>query len=180
MPKKEDKQSHTDFAFWWRVFNDPVLSKLIEDAKQGNYSLRIAGLRIFESRALLGIANSGLYPQLQQVNNSASYVENQSHGGNATINSQSFTHYQAGFNVGWELDFWGRFQRGIESADAAFFASISNQQDAQVLLASQLANAYFLHCPARRVRETVVAYRTRPGSLLAQNPLERRYHSRHF
>ena len=100
VPKKEDKQSHTDFAFWWRVFNDPVLSKLIEDAKQGNYSLRIAGLRIFESRALLGIANSGLYPQLQQVNNSASYVENQSHGGNATINSQSFTHYQAGFNVG--------------------------------------------------------------------------------
>jgi NodT family efflux transporter outer membrane factor (OMF) lipoprotein len=141
--KKEDKQNHTDFEFWWRVFNDPVLSKLIEDAKQGNYSLRIAGLRIFESRALLGIANSGLYPQLQQVNNSASYVNNQSHGGNATINSQSFTNYQAGFNLGWELDFWGRFQRGIESADAAFFASISNQQDAQVLVASQLANAYF-------------------------------------
>ena len=140
--KSQNKQNHTDFEFWWHLFNDPILSKLIEEAKQGNHSLRIAGLRIFESRALLGIANSSLYPQLQQVNGSASYVNNQSHGGNAP-RSQSFTNYQAGFNLGWELDFWGRFQRGIESADAAFFASITNQQDAQVLLAAQVANAYF-------------------------------------
>lgn len=91
---------------------------------------------------MLGIANSSLYPQLQQVNGSTTYVNQQSHGGNAP-KSQSFTNYQAGFNVGWELDFWGRFQRGIESADAAFFASISNQQDAQVLLVAQVANAYF-------------------------------------
>ncbi len=137
-----NNQKKTEFEFWWRLFNDPVLSQLIEKAKQGNHSLRIAGLRIFESRALLGIANSSLYPQLQQVNGSASYVNNQSHGGNAP-KSQSFTSYQAGFNLGWELDFWGRFQRGIESADAAFFASITNQQDAQVLLVAQVANAYF-------------------------------------
>jgi len=131
-----------DFEFWWRIFNDPVLSQLIEEARQGNHSLRIAGLRIFESRALLGIAKSSLYPQLQQVNGSASYVNNQSHGGNAP-QSQSFANYKAGFNLGWELDFWGRFQRSIESADAAFFASITNQQDAQVLLTAQVANAYF-------------------------------------
>lgn len=142
--KSQNKQNHIDFEFWWHLFNDPVLSKLIEEARQGNHSLRIAGLRIIESRALLGIANSSLYPQLQQVNGSASYVNNQSHGGNAP-KSQSFTNYQAGFNLGWELDFWGRFQRGIESADAAFFASISNHQDAQVLLTAQVANAYFAY-----------------------------------
>lgn len=136
------KLNQADAQFWWHLFNDPILNKLIEEAKQENHSLRIAGLRIFESRALLGIANSTLYPQLQQINGSASYVNNQSHGGNAA-KSQSFINHQAGFSLGWELDFWGRFQRGIESADAAFFASISNQQDAQVLLAAQVASAYF-------------------------------------
>ena len=138
----KNKLNQTDFEFWWYLFNDPVLNKLIDTAKKENYSLRIAGLRIFESRALLGIANSSLYPQLQQANGSVSYVNNQSHGGNAP-KSQTFTNYQTGLNVGWELDFWGRFQRGIESADAAFFASITNQQDAQVLLTAQVANAYF-------------------------------------
>jgi len=143
--QKQHKESdQNDMQFWWHLFNDPILNQLIETAKRENYSLRIAGLRIFESRALLGIANSSLYPQLQQLNGSTTYVNQQSHGGNTT-KSQSFTNYQAGLNVGWELDFWGRFQRGIESADAAFFASITNQQDAQVLLAAQVANAYFAY-----------------------------------
>lgn len=37
------------------------------------------------------------------------------------------------------------FQRGIESADAAFFASIANQQDLQVLLSAQAADLYFAY-----------------------------------
>jgi NodT family efflux transporter outer membrane factor (OMF) lipoprotein len=41
------------------------------------------------------------------------------------------------------LDFWGRFQRGIESADAAYLASITSQRDVQVLLNAQVADLYF-------------------------------------
>ncbi len=139
-----EQKNQIDTQSWWQLFNDPVLNKLITEAREENHSLRIAGLRIFESRALLGIARSSLYPQLQQLNGSVSYVNNQSHGGNAP-KSQNFTNYQTGFNLGWELDFWGRFQRSIESADAAFFASLTNQQDAQVLLAAQLSDAYFFY-----------------------------------
>ena len=134
-------KKNADTQFWWYIFNDAILNKLIEQVRQENHSLRIAGLRIFESRALLGIADSSLYPQLQQLSGSAAYVNNQSYGGNSP--NQSFSNYQTGFNLGWELDFWGRFQRGIESANAAFFASVSNQQDVQVLLYAQLTNAYF-------------------------------------
>ncbi|RKZ96498.1 MAG: TolC family protein [Gammaproteobacteria bacterium] len=142
--KSHEQKNQINTQSWWQSFKDPVLNKLITQARQENHSLRIAGLRIFESRALLGIARSSIYPQLQQVNGSVSYVNNQSHGGNAP-KSQSFTNYQTGFDLGWELDFWGRFQRSIESADAAFFASLTNQQDVQVLLAAQLADAYFYY-----------------------------------
>lgn len=138
------QQADIDLRFWWQLFDDPVLNGLIESARQENPSLRIAGLRILESRAMLGIARSSLYPQVQQLNGTVNYVNTRQHGGVSNAD-QDFTSYQAGLNLGWELDFWGRFRRGIESADAAFFASITNQRDAQVLLSAQVADLYFAY-----------------------------------
>ncbi|QEM84124.2 efflux transporter outer membrane subunit [Halomonas binhaiensis] len=131
----------SDLRFWWQLFDDPVLNELIETARRENPSLRIAGLRILESRAALGIAGSNLYPQLQQLGGAATRVHDQRSNGR----DRSLTSYSADFSLGWELDFWGRFQRGIESADAAFFASIASQRDAQVLLSAQVANLYFAY-----------------------------------
>ena len=141
----EGEEGEADFRFWWQQFNDPVLNQLIELAKQENPSLRIAGLRILESRARLGIAGSNLYPQVQQGTGAVTYVNTRHQGGTVANDSQSFVGYQVGFNIGWELDFWGRFKRGIESADAAFFASIADQQDVQVLLNAQVADLYFAY-----------------------------------
>jgi NodT family efflux transporter outer membrane factor (OMF) lipoprotein len=132
-----------DLEFWWRLFDDAALNQLIETARAENPSLRIAGLRVLESRAFLGIAGSTLYPQVQQLGGALTYVNAQQHGGLAADRHQELTAYEGGLNLGWELDFWGRFRRGIESADAAFFASITNQQDAQVLLTEQVADLYF-------------------------------------
>ena len=139
------QQSDVDLRFWWQLFDDPVLNGLIETARRQNPSLRIAGLRILESRAVLGIAGSNLYPQVQQVSSAVAFANTRQRGGALPNSQDSFTSYQAEFNVGWELDFWGRFQRGIESADAAFFASITNQQDAQVLLSAQVTDLYFAY-----------------------------------
>ena len=140
---EEDKQKLFDLEFWWLTFDDPVLNQLIEIAKQQNIDLRIAGLRILESRAKLGIAGSSLYPQLQQVNGNVTAAETRRQGGTLPDDNQSLVSYQAGLTVGWELDFWGKFQRGIESADAAFFNSMANYQSVQVLLSSTVADLYF-------------------------------------
>ena len=56
-----------DVSNWWTIFNDPVLDKLVETAYQENLPLQIAGIRILEARAQLGIAVGGLYPQQQQA-----------------------------------------------------------------------------------------------------------------
>ncbi len=53
-----------------------------------------------------------------------------------------FWEYNVGASVGWELDFWGKFQRGIESADANLLASISAYDNALVLLVAQVADTY--------------------------------------
>ncbi|TNF98667.1 MAG: TolC family protein, partial [Gammaproteobacteria bacterium] len=140
-----EEQQAEDLQFWWQMFNDPVLNQLIAIAKQENHSLRIAGLRILESRAQLGIAGSALYPQVQQATGALSYSSTEKHGGNVADSSLNQTSYSLGANASWELDFWGRFKRGIESADAAYFASIANQQDAQVLLSAAVADLYYVY-----------------------------------
>ena len=132
-----------DLAFWWHAFNDPVLNELIDTARRENPSLRIAGLAIAESRALLGIATGSQYPQVQQATGSAARVDSWQTEGSNSGDHSDLNNYGAGFNVGWEADFWGRYRRGIESADAAFFSSVTNQQNAQVLLSAQVAQTYF-------------------------------------
>lgn len=136
-------QAAEDLRFWWQLFDDPVLNDLIATARRENLSLRIAGLRILESRAVLGIADSARYPQLQQVTGGIAYVNSQEQGSSGS--DESLAAYQGNFNLGWELDFWGRFRRSIESADAAFFSAISTQQDVQVLLAAQVADLYYAY-----------------------------------
>ncbi|MDN5848576.1 MAG: efflux transporter outer membrane subunit [Nitrococcus sp.] len=139
------QQAKVDLRFWWRLFNDPVLNNLIQTARRENPTLRVAGLRILESRALLGIAGSELYPQLQ-LSGALTRVNQQRNGGQIVDQNQRLTKYQATFgDAAWELDFWGRFRRGIESANATFFASIANQQDVQVLLSAQVADLYFAY-----------------------------------
>jgi NodT family efflux transporter outer membrane factor (OMF) lipoprotein len=136
--KPEANRPRADTETWWRNFNDPVLDGLVEIAQRENSGVRTAGLRIMEARAQLGIAGSALYPQLQQINGQVLRI-----GGNSpTGPDTAFTSYGVGLSVGWEIDFWGKFRRGIEAADAAYFASIAQYDDVQVLVAAQTASLY--------------------------------------
>ncbi|GAB3396378.1 outer membrane factor lipoprotein domain-containing protein [Azotobacter armeniacus] len=131
-----------DSRQWWTQFGDPLLDRLIAHADVHNPDLRIAGLRILEARAQLGIALSGLSPQLRQASADALYLDRHQYGGRNPRDSH-FWQYDAGFDIAWELDFWGRYSRAIESADAAYFASQANYQDVLVLLRAQVAQTYF-------------------------------------
>ncbi|VVP84609.1 Cation efflux system protein CusC [Pseudomonas fluorescens] len=131
-----------DIRQWWQIFADPTLNQLIAEADANNSSLRIAGLRVMEARAQLGIAQSGRYPQLQQLGADSIYVDRHQSGGINPVDSQFWQH-SAAFDVGWELDFWGRFSRAIEAADASYFAAEANYEDVLVLLRAQVADTYF-------------------------------------
>ncbi len=123
---------------WWRVFNDPVLNQLVETAWQQNNSLEIAGLRVLEARAQLGIAQGNQYPQAQLAAGSAIYTSPANNVGAGS----NFWQYGIGASASWEIDFWGRFRRGIESADAAYMASVAARDQALILLTAQVVNTY--------------------------------------
>lgn len=131
-------QRSGQFQEWWRSFKDPVLDHLVAEAQRVNPSVRTAGMRIMEARAQLGIAGSTLYPQLQQATGEALGVGEQRSGAPDT----RATVFNAGFQISWEIDFWGKFRRSIESADAGYLASIAQYDDVQVLMAAQVASLY--------------------------------------
>jgi NodT family efflux transporter outer membrane factor (OMF) lipoprotein len=135
-------QPQPDLKRWWTVFADPALERLIAEADAHNSSLKIAGLRVIEARAQLGVAQSGRYPQLQQARADSIYLDRNQSGGTRPIDSSAWNH-SAGIDVGWELDFWGRFSRAIESADDSYFAAEANYQDVLILLRAQIAETYF-------------------------------------
>jgi outer membrane protein TolC len=136
------RQPQPDLKQWWQVFADPVLERLIAEADAHNSGLKIAGLRVLEARAQLGVAQSGRYPQLQQPRADSLYLDRNQSGGTRPIDSSAWQH-SAAIDVGWELDFWGRFSRAIESADNSYFAAEANYQDVLILLRAQMAKTYF-------------------------------------
>ena len=133
-----------DLADWWAVFNDPVLNSLVEMAYTQNLTLRIAGLRILEARANLGIAVGSKYPQVQQINGNATRVEISDNDPGSKLVDRHFDSTEATFDLAWEIDFLGRFRRAIESAEAQFDASVADYDDVMVALASEVARAYVL------------------------------------
>ena len=133
------KATEYELVNWWEAFNDPALDNLVNLAHQQNLTLELAGLRVLESRAQLGIATGAQYPQQQVASGGVSHV---SPSENAGQGNTSFNQYDLGAGLVWEMDFWGRYRRGIESADAAMMASIANYDSAMVLVTAQVVDTY--------------------------------------
>lgn len=129
---------------WWRVLEDPVLDELIATARRENNGLKIAGLRVLESQARLNIAVGNKYPQQQVLAGNVSAIGASETTPNTGTTDTNFTEFNLGASVVWEIDFWGRFRRGVEAADAGLLASIASYDEALVLLTAQVADVYAL------------------------------------
>jgi NodT family efflux transporter outer membrane factor (OMF) lipoprotein len=130
-----------DDAAWWTTFRDPTLDELIQAAHRQNLTLRIAGQRILETRAQRAIAAGNLFPQTQDA--FGNYTRNNlSKNSINALPNLHFDDWQLGTSLAWELDFWGRFRRAVEAADANLDASVENYDSVLVLLLSEVAQRY--------------------------------------
>jgi len=133
-----------DDAEWWQTFNDAALSTVIDLARNQNLTLQAVGIRVLEARAILGIAEGLRYPQLQQLGASVVRIEISENVANISAGDRSFDDALAHLDISWEADFWGRYSRGIEAADAALQADMANYADALVLVTAETAQTYIL------------------------------------
>ncbi len=134
--------SDADLADWWTVFNDPKLTELIETAKCQNLNLKTAAFRVVASRYLLAITVGEWFPQLQELVGDATRTGISRNAPNTLFADRFFWNFNLGLLTSWEIDFWGKFQRGIESASDDLWASYYNYNDVLVILLADVASSY--------------------------------------
>jgi len=102
-----------DLIRWWALFDDPVLTSLVERAIQSNLDLMRASARIRQARAARAVVVSGIGPT---VDTSTSFRRNRSpvirserSGSVSRTEGVISNQYQGGFDAGWELDILAAF-----------------------------------------------------------------------
>lgn len=134
------KSAPAEDRAWWQAFNDPTLNWLIDRAYQQNLDLKMAGARILEARARRNIAAGNLFPQSQSAGAGYAHAQISQNLGLPLPNTLDI--WADGFNASWELDFWGRYRRSIESADASLEATSERYGETLVMVLSEVAANY--------------------------------------
>jgi outer membrane protein, multidrug efflux system len=132
-----------DLRTWWTALDDPELDRLIARATEGNLDIRQAVARIREARASLGVASGELFPEVDATGSAdTSRISEEVAAEVAPPQTRTDTLYSIGVDATWELDFWGRIRRNVESAEASIGASIEDYRDTLVVLYAEVARNY--------------------------------------
>jgi len=137
---KEIQEDNSDLQTWWLLFDDPLLTSLIERSRKGNLDLQIAYDRIIESRARFGVAAGEYWPDVDAVGSYRRSKPSKAEGVALSTDEASF--YSNGIDSSWEVDLFGRISRSVESAKASLEASEEDYRDVLVSLYSQVAQNY--------------------------------------
>ncbi|MBT8038402.1 MAG: efflux transporter outer membrane subunit [Verrucomicrobiae bacterium] len=159
----DNQSSITGSQRWWRKFNDPVLNKLITISRKANPNIRIARARITESWYQRSVLASAWYPHSDINARDAHGLGTWDESG-VNWDPGSSREQLAQLNVGWELDFFGKTKRQVESATAEYEAKIEGWRDATVFINSEVALHY-------------IAYRTLEQRLTAAIQATKNYQS---
>lgn len=126
---------------WREFFTDERLQTLIETALKNNRDLRAAALKVERARALYRIQRAELSPKIDATaKNIQERVPAEFSGSERAVTVKQYS-----VNLGlssWEIDFFGRIRSLGERALEEYFASEQARRGAQVLLVSEVANAY--------------------------------------
>lgn len=128
---------------WWAGFGDPYLNELVDRAIADSIDLRILAARIGEARASVGLEQTAALPTLRAgVNGSLTKT------GHSVLSDDSQQNLDINGALNWEIDIWGRVQKGVNSREAAFNASEADWRAGYLTLIADVASTYF------QIRET--------------------------
>ena len=143
---------------WWRLFADPLLDRLVEEALSKNTDLRVAAANLRRARAVLRETRSGLFPTAT-LNASATYSRQSGDQlGFQGVASQGES-YDAGIDASYQVDLFGRIRRAIQASRADVGAAQAAFDVSRITVAAETARAYADACSAGRqlavARDTV-------------------------
>lgn len=130
-------------APFWETMGDPMLASLVEQALGANHDVRIALARYEQANALLRESGFDRFPTLSADGEISDRRSSESQMPGVSRSGRDGELHLASLSAVWELDFFGRVRRGIESQRADAQASAADLAGVQVAIVSDLADAYF-------------------------------------
>jgi multidrug efflux system outer membrane protein len=133
---------------WWRLYQDTLLDRLLQEAFAANADLRVAEANLSAARALLEAAKSGRYPQTK-AEAAGTYgrdpvtEEILELGGHRPENLWIF---DALLDVSYEIDLFGHVRRSVEASRADTAANAAARDGIKVTVAAETARAYAQIC----------------------------------
>jgi outer membrane protein, multidrug efflux system len=128
---------------WWRIYDDSILDKLVDESLAGNADLVIAAARVDEARALAGEADSAFFPTVDARGGATRQQNSQRTATFFPGIPTRYTDYRATLNVSYEVDLFGRLRAGARAARAELEASEAARDTVRLALAAQVAKSYF-------------------------------------
>jgi outer membrane protein, multidrug efflux system len=116
---------------WFELFGDTVLNNLISQALDTNTNLKIAVLRVQQSRSVYSNAKASQWPSF-------------GYSASASINDPADDNFDMLGTASWEIDFWGKIRHAKRAAYASMLASEEGLKTVKTTLVSDVASLYFL------------------------------------
>jgi len=136
----ENSNKILDPVEWWQSFNDPTLNALLKKAADQNLTLQQSALRIYQLQAQLGVSDAALLPSVAL---SGLYANDQnSNLQEITNNANNLVTRNLLIQLNWEIDFWGKARRGIESSLSSYMSGVAAYYSADVSITADVANTY--------------------------------------
>lgn len=125
---------------WWKLFGDKTLTELEESAIQSNQNLKAAMARVAEARASSAAVRSQFFPT---ITFDPSVLRTSTPGPRNAPRPPKQTSVIIPFDLGYEIDIWGRVRRSFESSEATAKASEIDAQVVRLTLLADVAVGYF-------------------------------------
>ncbi|WP_059410564.1 efflux transporter outer membrane subunit [Cupriavidus basilensis] len=132
---------------WWRLYDDPKLDQLVQQALAANTDLRVASANLKRAIAVYHEVESENLPQGAF---GASVARGQI-AGEPLLHEEKipvFNFGDVGLNVSYLIDFFGKLARADEAALAGAQASAAALDQARVVVAVETVRAYVQGCAA--------------------------------
>ncbi len=132
-----ETSADADLARWWRAFDDPILTALVERGLAANLDIDEAGSRVRAARADLRAARGALLPSLDAFGSGTRQVGERTSG-----QTSGRASYQIGFDAAYETDIFGGGRRSVEAARATAEGTRANLRAVQLTVAAEIALNY--------------------------------------
>lgn len=133
-------------AHWWTRLGDPTLNVLIDEAVQGNSDVAMAKARVQEARATYRQSVGTLFPTLRNADSVTRQRSLAQDASDADTGPEITSQFQVGFDASWEIDLFGKNQRGVEAAGYGLQAA---EEQFRLALLSLVGDVAFNYVQAR-------------------------------